>query len=104
MLEELPGSFGPVSEAEVEQVIAQMDQDGDGVVNEREFISYMCVGMCMTKKRRKKFKKKSPMHKKLVKFLTAVGTKLEQDVDKAEASRKAMDPEVLAVILSYGAG
>ena len=81
-----------------------MDQDGDGVVNEREFISYMCVGMCMTKKRRKKFKKKSPMHKKLVKFLTAVGTKLEQDVDEAEASRKAMDPEVLSVILSYGAG
>jgi hypothetical protein len=44
------------------------------------------------------------MHKKLVKFLTAVGTKLEQDVDEAEASRKALDPEVLSVILSYGAG
>jgi Ca2+-binding EF-hand superfamily protein len=81
-----------------------MDQDGDGVVNEKEFISYMCVGMCMTKKRRKKFKKKSQMHKKLVKFLVAVGTKLEEDVDEAERSKNAMDPETLSLILSYGAG
>ena len=41
MLEELPGSFGPVSEAEVEQVIAQMDQDGDGVVTEADFNGYV---------------------------------------------------------------
>jgi hypothetical protein len=81
-----------------------MDQDGDGVVNEKEFVSYMCVGMCMTLKRRKKFKKKSPMHKKLVKFLTAVGTNLESDFEKAEAARKGMDPEILTMILSYGAG
>ena len=75
-----------------------------GVVNEKEFVSYMCVGMCMTLKRKKKFKKKSPMHKKLVKFLTAVSTNLEKNVEKVEAERKGMDSEILTMILSYGAG
>jgi len=81
-----------------------MDQDGDGVVNEKEFVSYMCVEMYMTLKRRKKFKKKSPMHKKLVKFLTAVGKNLEDNVGQVEESKKALEPDTLSMILSYGAG
>ena len=44
------------------------------------------------------------MHKKLVKFLTAVSTNLEKNVEDVEAARKGMDSEVLTMILSYGAG
>jgi len=81
-----------------------MDEDGDGVVNEKEFVSYMCVGMCMTIKRRRKFKKKSPMHKKLVKFLQACLKDLENNLEKVEEQKKAIDASTLSMILSYGAG
>jgi hypothetical protein len=81
-----------------------MDEDGDGVVSEKEFVSYMCVGMCMTKRRRKKFKKKSEMHKKLVKFLSAVANSIEEDQEEVEKQRQAIEEEDLSLLLSYGAG
>ena len=81
-----------------------MDGDGDGVVSEKEFVSYMCVGMCMTKRRRKKFKKKSDMHKKLVKFLAAVSKSIEDSYQDIEKQREAIEEEELSLLLSYGAG
>lgn len=92
------------SREETKTFMKFMDEDGDGVVSEKEFVSYMCIGMCMTKKRKKKFKKKSDMHKKLVKFLSAVCNQIEENHADIEKARNDMDEDDLSLLLSYGAG
>ena len=92
------------SREETKVFMTFMDGDGDGVVSEREFVSYMCVGMCMTKRCRRKFKKKSDMHKKLVKFLSAVSKSIEENQAVVERKRDEIEEDDLSLLLSYGAG
>ena len=44
------------------------------------------------------------MHKKLVKFLSAVANSIEEDQEEVEKQRQAIEEEDLSLLLSYGAG
>ena len=52
----------------------------------------------------KKFKKKSEMHKKLVKFLLAVTDRIEEEHEAIDQQRAELEAEELSLLLSYGAG
>lgn len=79
-----------------------VDQSGSGSVSEVDFLRFMLNGMCMPKKKLKKFKRRSEMHRKIYKFVSLCKRQLGPKLRSAVIhTRDTMDRDELAVILSY---
>ena len=62
----------PFSKEDVSNVLKTLDSDGNGTVEEEEFVQWVLAGMAITVEQRQKFANKAPLAKKCNQFLTAI--------------------------------
>ncbi len=64
---------------DAEHVIAAVDQDKNGAIEEKEFVMWIKRGIAQTEKKRQEWGTQSPVQARLLSFLTAVVVKLQKD-------------------------
>ena len=60
-----------ISKTDAERILEAFDEDGNGLVEEGEFVRWVSRGLCQTKETRAAFAKRTPLAAKLTRFLTA---------------------------------